>query len=339
MTLAAKNTDFYYDSRALDGLRQKSRRQDSGALQEVAKKFESIFMKMMIKSMREASEGNPLFDSEGEKFYTQMYDDQLSVELTKGGSLGLADMIVRQMEGPTSQSPANRIAPRVKSISTVEEMQKQAFPIRNDKPAPHKINRAVKAYETHAPTSTTAASPVANNGDKKLDPTSRFIHSMWPHAQKAAKELNLNPEVLIAQAALETGWGKHVIHKRDGESSHNLFNIKADNRWDGDSISRNTMEFIKGKPEKERAQFRAYASVKQSFDDYVNFLKTSDRYQSALKHGNDPVRFVKELQAAGYATDPKYADKIANIMGRENVKNTIQQLREREMQLPTGLTG
>ncbi|MDH5217903.1 MAG: rod-binding protein, partial [Gammaproteobacteria bacterium] len=106
--VSTDSTDFYYDFSSMNRLRAQSRDDESKALRTVAKQFESIFMKMMLKSMRDATPGNPLFDSDSEKFYTQMYDDQLSSDLSAKGSLGLADMMVAQLEGNYLHSSKNR---------------------------------------------------------------------------------------------------------------------------------------------------------------------------------------------------------------------------------------
>ena len=140
-----------------------------------------------------------------------------------------------------------------------------------------------------------------------------FISQLLPYAQHAAKELGVDANVLIAQAALETGWGQSVIKDSQDENSFNLFNIKADKSWQGKQTRVSTMEYEGGVAKTELAGFRTYASYKQSFDDYVNFIKSNPRYSEALKHASNAERYVRELQKAGYATDPHYAEKIMSI--------------------------
>src|SRR3569832_1733952 len=144
-----------------------------------------------------------------------------------------------------------------------------------------------------------------------------FVAAMWPAAQASARELGVDPRVLIAQAALETGWGRAVMQHGDGRSSHNLFGIKADNNWSGASVNVATLEYRDGLAAKERANFRSYDSYEQSFADYVDFIKSQPRYREALAHGGDARRYLSELQSAGYATDPRYADKIGSILQGE----------------------
>ncbi|WP_439134338.1 flagellar assembly peptidoglycan hydrolase FlgJ, partial [Pseudomaricurvus sp.] len=133
-------------------------------------------------------------------------------------------------------------------------------------------------------------------------------------ARKAAEALGVHGEVLLSQAALETGWGKHLIKDESGQNSYNLFGIKADSSWQGDKAVVSTLEYRDGVPVRERASFRAYSSFAESFQDYVSFIKNNSRYQEALKAASDAVEYVKGLQQAGYATDPKYADKIIGIV-------------------------
>jgi flagellar protein FlgJ len=140
----------------------------------------------------------------------------------------------------------------------------------------------------------------------------RFVAEIWGHAQKAAKELGVDPRALVAQAALETGWGKRQIKTGEGGSAHNLFGIKATG-WKGERARTATHEYVDGVKRTETADFRAYASPAESFADYVRLLKTNPRYQQALAAGKDIAGFARGLQRAGYATDPTYANKIASI--------------------------
>ena len=135
-----------------------------------------------------------------------------------------------------------------------------------------------------------------------------------PEAQKAAQSLGISAELLIAQSALETGWGKHVIRNADGSSAFNLFGIKAGSNWQGATVTKPTLEFREGAMQTEIAHFRSYASAGESLADYVQFMQSSSRYQNALDHGGQDATYLKGIQKAGYATDPDYADKILSIM-------------------------
>ncbi|CAI8718653.1 Peptidoglycan hydrolase FlgJ [Pseudomonas sp. IT-P253] len=148
---------------------------------------------------------------------------------------------------------------------------------------------------------------------KAFSSADEFVNTMLPMAKEAAARIGVDPRYLVAQAALETGWGKSVMRAQDGSSSHNLFGIKAGDSWTGDSARAITSEFRNGAMVKETAEFRSYASYKDSFHDLVTLLQSNNRYQDVVKSADNPEQFVRELQKAGYATDPNYANKISQI--------------------------
>lgn len=152
-----------------------------------------------------------------------------------------------------------------------------------------------------------------------------FIATMMPMAQDAAARIGVDPSVLVAQAALETGWGKHMVKQADGSNSNNLFGIKS-HGWDGGSAPAVTQEFVNGKAVTETAKFRTYDSFADSFHDYVNFLQSNDRYDKALSTNGNSERFMQGLQQAGYATDPHYARKVIQIARNMNTYQTVASL-------------
>jgi len=291
----------YTDFQGLDALRTQAREDKEAALDEVSRQFEAMFMQMMLKSMRQASFGGGLFDSKQSEFYRDMYDQQLGVELSKQQGLGLADMLKRQLGGDSFSE---------RTGLQVEDYYGQ--PVITVKPQ--------QAGEV-ADKSATATAPVAAKAaEQSLGGTpEEFIQALWPAASEAAAKIDLQPEALIAQAALETGWGKHVM-QRGHDSSHNLFGIKADRRWDGDKVNVSTLEYKDGVAVKTRAAFRAYDSFADSFQDYVRFVSDNPRYADALAASGDPKAYFRELQQAGYATDPAYAQKIASILDSEPMR-------------------
>ncbi len=157
------------------------------------------------------------------------------------------------------------------------------------------------------------AQPPLAPGKAAFSSPQEFVATMLPMAKAAAEKIGVDANYLVAQAALETGWGKSIIRQQDGSSSHNLFGIKSHNSWQGESARVLTTEYVDGKPSKESASFRAYGSFEQSFNDYVSFLQNNERYDNALDSAANPKTFVRELQRAGYATDPQYANKVAQI--------------------------
>ena len=147
-----------------------------------------------------------------------------------------------------------------------------------------------------------------------------FIEHLYPAAQKAAEQLGIDPKALLAQAAIETGWGKHMIHNTAGGNSHNLFGIKADRRWQGDRAMVDTVEYDQGLAATKKASFRVYDSFAESMQDYVNFVKHNPRYEEAVKQSQSPQNYFSELQKAGYATDPDYAKKVISVFEGEQFK-------------------
>jgi len=146
--------------------------------------------------------------------------------------------------------------------------------------------------------------------------------------------LQVDPRGIVAQAALETGWGQNLIRDQQGVSAHNLFGIKADNRWSGERISVGTLEYDGALPQRQWAQFRAYPNLKAGFEDYVSFLKSNPRYSDAIESGLDAETYATSLQDAGYATDPNYAEKIRGIIQSPLFNQALGELKI-EMKLPT----
>lgn len=276
-------------------------------IEHAARELETQFARMLIKSMRSTSMGDPMLGDN--TTYREMYDQQLAKELTRGRGLGLAPMITRQLE---RSSPVPRVSASA-PLPLATPASAPPLPVRTDAlslaPTDAGVSLPAVALPVSAPTFDTAACPT----DTPLDCSSpeAFVRSIWPMAQKTASELGVPAKALVAQAALETGWGRRLVQK-DGATSHNLFGIKAGSRWNGERMSAATHEFVDGVKRSDRADFRAYGSVSESFSDYARLLG-SGRYASARGTGGDVHRFAQALQQAGYATDPSYANKIAAI--------------------------
>lgn len=303
MTPDLSAATIYTNFQGLDSLKLAARDHSSGAVKAVAKQFEALFIQMMLKSMRDASGSDPLLNDQQMKMYQDMYDKQLALNVSENGKgIGLADMLVKQLQSlPQFRDGQNQVSgsPHGSSVRKI-----------HGQPVAH----AAVGNSTIAATSDSGSTSTGDNGIGASPEA--FVRKLWPLAKRAAQKIGTSAEALIAQAALETGWGKSVIRRPDGTSSHNLFNIKADDRWHGDTVAKQTVEYSHGMATKEVAQFRSYGSYAESFDDYVSFLQSNPRYQRALDVAADPKRFVQSLQQAGYATDPEYANKIKEIMGR-----------------------
>jgi flagellar protein FlgJ len=257
-----------------------------------------------------------------------MYDQQLAKELTKGRGLGIAPTIVRQLEGASraqAAPPAGGMIPLTRP-STGFAM---AMPAATGLP----LNAGSGGLQLAAPsigvsmpafTPTAPVAPFAPPGSASPAPAAdcdpaapldcsspeAFVRSIWPHAKKTAEQLGVSAKALVAQAALETGWGRRLVGGDRNVSSHNLFGIKATG-WKGAKVSSGTHEFVGGVRQNQRADFRAYGSAAESFADYARLLSGS-RYTQA-RGVADTRQFASALQRAGYATDPAYANKITAI--------------------------
>jgi flagellar protein FlgJ len=297
--MAAGGAALYTDFTGLQKLKLQARESQASARAEVARQFESLFVAQMLKSMRAASGGKGLLDSDRSLFYRDMHDQQLATELAKSGGIGLAEVIERQLGGK----------PEARDASGKQVADYRAAPVWRS--VPPLVAEAMAAAR---------GDRVIPSGPSDLGETPQdFLRALWPHAEQAARELGVAPEALLAQAALETGWGRHVMPGPDGQPSYNLFGIKADRSWDGRLVHTNTLEYQDGVAVRTRAAFRAYSSFTESFQDYVVFLRENPRYQRALAAAGDPESFVEELHRAGYATDPAYAAKLKNILAGEDL--------------------
>ncbi|NVZ23121.1 flagellar assembly peptidoglycan hydrolase FlgJ [Pseudomonas costantinii] len=199
-------------------------------------------------------------------------------------------------------------------LSTVPK----AAPLRNSAADDNVVNSAARGFAV-APSGRmqvygrAVAQPPLAPAKKAFNSQDEFVATMLPMAKAAAARIGVDPKYLVAQAALETGWGKSVMRAEDGSSSHNLFGIKAGQSWQGGQARAITSEFRDGAMVKETAQFRSYNSYQDSFHDLVTLLQSNDRYKEVVKSADNPEQFVRELQKAGYATDPDYASKISQI--------------------------
>ncbi len=274
----------YGDFAGLEQLKAGARNQDPAALRQVAQQFESLFARMMLKSMRKAIGTDPIFGSDQAQMYQGMFDDQLSLDLTRGRGLGLADMLMRQLRGAQSAgapsatgtpggTPAGTMRPRASSSAT---------PV--------------------------ASIPAASNAER-----AQFVASIWPQARQAAEQLGVHPLSVVAQAALESNWGKSVPHSAAGTSSNNFFGVKAAAGWNGAAVSANTEEYESGTATTVKAAFRAYDTPQASVQDYVSLLSGNPRYRGALNSGTDVTAFATALQRGGYATDPDYVAKLTAV--------------------------
>jgi flagellar protein FlgJ len=295
---------LFHDFSGLTALKHQAREDQAGSAEQVARQFESLFVQMMVKQMRQASFGNGLFESKQSEFVRDMYDQQLSVHLSEQRGLGMAKLLRNHLGVDESV--------KVEPNTSLEAYWQNPSAL-----ARTNATAAVKTEPT-AP----EERPSVN-----LDSPASFVEALWSAADQAAQELGLPTEALLAQAALETGWGGRVMQAANGQSSHNLFGIKADQRWSGDRVRQETLEFEQDVAVRRREYFRTYESFDESFRDYVAFLKQNPRYTNALQNTQDAAEYFKALQDAGYATDPNYANKILRVMQGSEMQTALSQLK------------
>lgn len=304
----------YNDLQGLAALRRDAKVQDPAALREAARQFESVFTRMMLQSMRDASGGDPMFESEESRFYRDMFDNQLSIDMSRGRGLGLAEMLVAQVK-------RSGLAPGDLGVSDPAPGLVPGSP--NTTPSSglwHMPGATSSPFQTVAPTSAAASPAAAADRPRarelsagKTPSRQEFLDAILPAAEKAAAQLGVSPRNLIAQAALETGWGRHLPRSADGRVSFNFFGIKATGGWRGPAVSSSTTEVLQGRAQRMVERFRAYSSVDESVADHARLIGKSRRYQAVRGTGDDALAFGTALHRGGYATDPGYAQKIVAV--------------------------
>ncbi|HVO48099.1 MAG TPA: flagellar assembly peptidoglycan hydrolase FlgJ [Steroidobacteraceae bacterium] len=310
--LTGSDTPVYTDLAGLTALKRGAANHDPAAIRKVAEQFESLFTRMMLKSMREATGPDPMFGSDQQQMYQSMADDQLSVQLSRGRGLGLADMLIRQLQKMGVSGAAAAAAGHgsgaaegtPSGVGTISQSAGAAGVAAYS--AAQRVTSTVSASgaTSGGASSSSAATPAVQSG---------FVQELWPHAQEAGRQLGVDPRSLIAQAALETNWGRNLPQDASGRSSNNLFGIKASADWGGATVTSATREYQDGTATDVSSRFRAYGNAAQSFKDYVALLRNNPRYAGALNTGGDVQAFAAALQRGGYATDPDYARKINAI--------------------------
>ncbi|HUW26430.1 MAG TPA: flagellar assembly peptidoglycan hydrolase FlgJ [Gallionella sp.] len=259
------------DTQSLEQLRTQAKHSPDQALKEAAQQFESVFLNMMLKSMREATPQDGMFDSEQTRMFTGMLDQQLAQSMASRG-VGLADVMVKQLS------------------------------LGGQLPTGSAINKSTAT--------SSAVIPSAYNQNTQQD----FVNRMTPHALQASQDSGVSTQLMLGQAALESGWGKREIRMADGSNSYNLFGIKANAGWNGKTAEVMTTEYKDGVAHKQVEKFRAYVSYTEAFQDYANMMASNPRYAKVLQQGDNAAGMAQEVHKAGYATDPKYAEKLTRVM-------------------------
>ena len=272
------------DGRALNSLKAQASQGDAQATQdatlEAAKQLESLFMRELIKSMREATMKSGLLEGAEGNLASDLFDQQLSVQMA-GQPGGLAEAIQRQLSRQLGGDGQTTLVPG--STLSMDVALRKAAPADNPR----------------------TASPKGRDD---------FVQHHRAAAERVARSSGIPASFMLGQAGHETGWGKGEIRHKDGSNSFNLFGIKAGKGWTGKVAEVTTTEYINGAPRKVVAKFRAYDSFEESFRDYARLINDNPRYEKAREKTHSAVAYATELQKAGYATDPQYASKLSRAI-------------------------
>lgn len=309
------------DVKASQDLREALKKNPQEGLQQAAKQFETMFLQMVLKSMRDATPLDGLLNNDQSRFYTAMLDQQLAQNLASGQGVGFAKLIEQQLGqylpgGEAAAAEGLKAAAKAAATGGHGGLT-AALPDGRHWPAsPRRTDGLRPAAE--------AAAPLAGLANDPTIPASarEFVNRVWPHAVEASRSTGIPPQFLVAHAALESGWGKGEIRKADGTASYNLFGIKAGKSWGGPSVDAPTTEYLDGQPQRVTEKFRAYGSYAEAFQDYANLLRGNPRF-GAVIGSQDGTEFARRLQQAGYATDPVYADKLARIINGPTLRQAL----------------
>ena len=286
MTAYNLNTDINSrmaaDANSLNNLKYAARDNSPESIKAAAVQFEALMINMMLKSMRDATPKEGMFDSEQSRTFVSMLDQQLSQQIASRGT-GLADMLARQLQ--------------IKQSSVTPEQLDSLAPTERNMPL--------------------ATSPTANTAFQSSSAPQNareFVQQMSQHAEAASQDSGIPANLMLGQAALETGWGKRQITGTDGTASNNLFGIKATSSWKGKTVEALTTEYINGVPQKRIEKFRAYDSYADSFRDFANMMRNNPRYDNVMSNIGSTAGYAQAMQDAGYATDPQYASKLQRVI-------------------------
>ena len=345
------------DANGLEQLKSQAKNAPDKAIAGAAKQFESMFLGMIMKSMREATPKDGLFDSEQTKTFTAMLDQQFAQQMANRGT-GLADAITRQLSrnsispdkvGNADPAPAFQMSSLQMSTLALAKLNLDTAAMATAPSTPAAPNfdvqplsldheawddplpmRSLPAYAAYAaPAAPAAGAPPgpsaapAANGASPVAQTGGFVNRIWDHAVAAARSIGVPPQFMVGQAALESGWGKHEMRNADGSSTHNLFGVKAGKGWNGATVDKTTTEYVNGVAVKTTAKFRAYSSYAEAFKDYAKLIGGNPRYAGVLAQAQDAQGFARGLQQAGYATDPSYADKLVRVINSATLRQSM----------------
>ncbi|GEK48001.1 flagellar rod assembly protein/muramidase FlgJ [Bisbaumannia pacifica] len=307
---------FALDVQGIQRLRHTARQDERAGLEGAAQQFEALFLQRMLKSMRAAIPESDLMNSQQTRFYTELHDQQLAQHLSaRGGGMGLAEELVRQLEGHLGSVAPNERASEL--IAGIPRGTPRPLTSMGEQ-APVDFMQALAARPAGGDEPLRSETPVEAPAERaasgeRAEHVQAFVERLAEPARRASEASGVPAELILAQAALETGWGRRGIPTRDGGESHNLFGIKAGRHWRGETTEIVTHEYIDGQRTRISDRFRVYGSYAEAFTDYARLIGDNPRYAGVTAAGN-ARQAAHALQAGGYATDPQYADKLISIM-------------------------
>lgn len=319
---------FALDTQGFEALKGQARAGNNNTtLQAAAKQFEAVFTQMVLKSMRDATPSDGLFDNEQTKLYMSMMDQQLSQQLSSRG-IGLADVMIRQLARATGTPlpQGTAAAGGITGASVRDAQMAQLLDSRGatDADGPPPIGTTlpgsawnptagVRHYQNQADWQGAGQSQLGQLPDDSPEHISNFVNRMAEPAMAASRASGVPAKLIVGQAALESGWGRREIRNPDGSTTFNVFGIKAGANWRGPTTEILTTEYVDGQPQKVRAKFRAYGSYEEACNDYARLISNNPRYANVVTASN-AEEAAHGLQRAGYATDPAYGEKLVRIM-------------------------
>jgi flagellar protein FlgJ len=329
-SLAEASNSLAIDAKGLAGLKRSARDNSPEAIRGVAKQFEAIFLGMMLKSMRNATPNDGPLESEQSRTFTTMLDQQLTQNLV-GKGVGLAEVLVKQLTKmqvnpqDTNAGKNSEIDQAIGNTSSAENVSSASFKgVSNFQPeinlifTGHMHSRSLAKLSHYTQTQQPQFDQsLAHKGSATAgvgSHVSEFASRMMPYAEKVSARTGIPAIFMVAQAALESGWGRSELKYENGAPSYNLFGIKASGNWAGRSVDAMTTEFIDGEFVKRVEKFRAYNSYAESFKDFTDLLRQNARYAKVLRHLNDPISYSQAMGKSGYATDPHYGAKLQSVI-------------------------
>lgn len=307
------------DSGSVGSLRRAARENTPEGMKAVARQFEALFVNMMMKSMRDATPQDGIFDSSQTRMYTSMLDQELSQHFAKRG-IGLADAMLRQMTRNNSafqtnlQQPNGAQGPAPTSAVSGDEQtaRQQALSLLRA----YDSNEPGGSKQRQTPAADLLKAPAAasRSGGSQKAHVRAFQERFASSAERASQATGIPAQFMLGQAALESGWGRREIVTAEGTPSYNLFGIKASKGWKGKTVEVATTEYVNGQVQRKMEKFRAYGSYDEAFQDYARLISTAPRYKNVMANAQDINGFAQGLQRAGYATDPNYAAKLTRVI-------------------------